>query len=86
MSFYQWFAASMDSQEGTSSGVVRNGQINTWIRETVGEMESTTSMIWVEIASIENEYSYVDRTLFHTSSLTGRLWIEKMIRGRNEAF
>lgn len=76
----------MDLQEGTSSGVVCNGEINAWIRETIEEIESTTSMISVEIACVANEYAYVDRTLFHTSSLTGRMWMEEMLGGRNEAF
>ncbi|GMP73687.1 hypothetical protein CsSME_00031373 [Camellia sinensis var. sinensis] len=76
----------MDAQEGTSSGVVRNGQINALIHETIGEMESMTSMIWVEIAHVANEYAYVDRTPFHTSALTGSMWMQEMLRGRNEAF
>ncbi|CAL5413568.1 unnamed protein product [Camellia sinensis] len=78
--------ASMDPQEGSSTGVVCNGQINTWIRETIGEMEMTTSMIWLEIARMANEYAYVDRTPFHTSALTGRLWMQEMLTGREEAF
>ncbi|CAL5347421.1 unnamed protein product [Camellia sinensis] len=76
----------MDPQEGSSAGVVCNGQINTWIRETIGEMEMTTSMIWLEIARMANEYAYVDRTPFHTSALTGRLWMQEMLTGREEAF
>ena len=76
----------MDPQEGCSAGVVCNGQINTWIRETIGEMEMTTSMIWLEIARVANEYAYVDRTPFHTSALTGRLWMQEMLTGREEAF
>ncbi|KAI8029140.1 hypothetical protein LOK49_LG01G01072 [Camellia lanceoleosa] len=69
----------MDPQEGNSASVVRNGQINAWVRETIGEMEMTTSMIWVEVARVANEYAYVDRTPFHTSALTGRLWMEEML-------
>ncbi|XP_028120258.1 uncharacterized protein LOC114317700 [Camellia sinensis] len=76
----------MDPQEGSSAGGVCNGQINTWIRETIGEMEMTTSMIWLEIARVANEYAYVDRTPFHTSALTGRLWMQEMLTGREEAF
>lgn len=76
----------MDPQEGSPASVVRNREINAWIRETIGEMETMTSMVWVELARIATKYAYMDRTLFHTSTLTGRLWIDEMLTGREEAF